>query len=70
MHHNNEFFGNDLVGEVDLGVLEDEDDDRPAVAFDEEGFQLDRDEGEAVGSLFEIDDLAKTFSLKLKIVGV
>ncbi|KAL2495761.1 Topoisomerase II-associated protein PAT1 [Forsythia ovata] len=63
-----EFFGNDLVDEVDLGGLEDEEDDLPAVASDEEGFQLDRDEVEAMGSLSEIDDLAHTFSKLNKVV--
>ncbi|CAI9756755.1 unnamed protein product [Fraxinus pennsylvanica] len=63
-----EFFGNDLVEEVDLGGLEDEGDDLPGVAFDEEGFQLDGDEGEAMGSLSEIDDLANTFSKLNKVV--
>ncbi|CAL5341498.1 unnamed protein product [Camellia sinensis] len=56
------FFGNDSVQEVELGGLEDEEDDFQPVGLDEEDYQLDRDEGEDLGSLSEIDDLASTFS--------
>ncbi|XP_059277394.1 protein PAT1 homolog isoform X3 [Lycium ferocissimum] len=38
------FFGNDVVEEVELGGLEDEEDDLPQVGFDDEEFQLDREE--------------------------
>ncbi|KAF5948964.1 hypothetical protein HYC85_014921 [Camellia sinensis] len=54
------FFGNDSVQEVELGGLEDEEDDFQPVGLDEEDYQLDRDEGEDLGSLSEIDDLAST----------
>lgn len=55
------FFGGDVVEEVELGGLEDEE-DLPPVVFDDEEYQLDREEGEAVGSLSEIHDLSSTFS--------
>ncbi|XP_060209018.1 protein PAT1 homolog isoform X3 [Lycium barbarum] len=38
------FFGNDVVEEVELGGLEDEEDDLPPVGFDDEEFQLEREE--------------------------
>ncbi|KAJ8568406.1 hypothetical protein K7X08_027939 [Anisodus acutangulus] len=56
------FFGNDVVEEVELGGLEDEEDGLPSVGFDDEEYQLGREEGEALGSLSEIDDLSSTFS--------
>lgn len=40
-----EFFGNDVVEEVELGGLEDEEDDLAPVGFEEEEFQF---EGEQV----------------------
>lgn len=54
------FFGKDVVEEVELGGLEDE--DLPVAGFDEEEFLLDREEGEVLRSLSDIDDLASTFS--------
>ena len=46
------FFGNDVVEEVELGGLEDEEDDSlPPVGFDDEEYQLGREEGGAFGSL-------------------
>ncbi|KAM3248344.1 protein PAT1 isoform X1 [Capsicum annuum] len=56
------FFGNDVVEEVELGGLEDEEDGLPPAAFDDEEYQLGQEEGEALGSLSEIDDLSGTFS--------
>ncbi|KAH0773959.1 hypothetical protein KY290_011096 [Solanum tuberosum] len=56
------FFGNDVVEEVELGGLEDEEDVLPPVGFDDEEYQLGREEGGALGSLSEIDDLSSTFS--------
>ncbi|PHT30649.1 hypothetical protein CQW23_29759 [Capsicum baccatum] len=56
------FFGNDVVEEVELGGLEDEEDGLPPAAFDDEEYQLGQEEGEALGSLSEIDDLSSTFS--------
>lgn len=38
------FFGNDAVEEVELGGLEDEEDDFPPVGLDDEGYPLDREE--------------------------
>lgn len=39
------FFGNDVVEEVELGGLEDEEDDSfPPVGFDDEEYQLGREE--------------------------
>ncbi|KAA8527156.1 hypothetical protein F0562_008615 [Nyssa sinensis] len=61
------FFGNDVVEEVELGGLEDEEDDFSA-EFDNEGYQLDREEGEVLGSLSEIDDLSSTFLKLNKVV--
>lgn len=38
------FFGKDVVEEVELGGLEDEEQDLPVAGFDEEEFLLDREE--------------------------
>ncbi|KAL7217566.1 hypothetical protein ACSBR2_010929 [Camellia fascicularis] len=62
------FFGNQVGEEVELGGLEDEEDDFPPVGYNEEEFLLDREEGEVLGSLSEIDDLASTFSKLNKVV--
>uniref|UniRef100_A0A5B7AWJ2 Uncharacterized protein n=1 Tax=Davidia involucrata TaxID=16924 RepID=A0A5B7AWJ2_DAVIN len=62
------FFGNDAAEEVELGGLEDEEDDFPVVGFDNEEYQLDREEGEVLGSLSEIDDLSNTFLKLNKVV--
>ncbi|KAJ9562736.1 hypothetical protein OSB04_007896 [Centaurea solstitialis] len=52
------FFGNEVLEEVELGGLEDEEEDLPASKFEEEEFQLEPEEG-----VFPvIDDLATTFS--------
>ncbi|KAL3637583.1 hypothetical protein CASFOL_018751 [Castilleja foliolosa] len=56
------FFGGDAVEEVDLGGLEDEEDDLAPVGFEEEEFQLDKEEGDVLGPLSDIDDLSSTFS--------
>ncbi|XP_010243929.1 PREDICTED: protein PAT1 homolog 1-like [Nelumbo nucifera] len=59
------FFGKDVMEEVELGGLEDEDDGVPLIGFDGDEYALsDREElqGEGVGSLSDIDDLASTFS--------
>ncbi|CAN4096885.1 unnamed protein product [Withania somnifera] len=55
------FFGNDVVEEVELGGLEDEEDSLPPVEFDDEVYQLGQEEGEALGSLSEIDDFSSTY---------
>ncbi|KAB1216006.1 hypothetical protein CJ030_MR4G024559 [Morella rubra] len=56
------FFGKDVVEEVELGGLEDEELSLPAVGTDEEEFLYNREEGEDLRSLSDIDDLASTFS--------
>ncbi|GFS45289.1 hypothetical protein Acr_00g0095230 [Actinidia rufa] len=56
------FFGNDSVEEVELGGLEDEEDEFPPVGFVDEQNLLEREEGKVLGSFSEIDDLAGTFS--------
>ncbi|KAL3614868.1 hypothetical protein CASFOL_040529 [Castilleja foliolosa] len=61
-----EFFGGDAVKEVELGGLEDEEDDVAPVGF-EDKFQLDKEEGDLVGGLSEIDDLSSTFSKLNKV---
>ncbi|KAG8365223.1 hypothetical protein BUALT_Bualt18G0082000 [Buddleja alternifolia] len=62
------FFGNDVVEEVELGGLEDEEDDLAPVGLEEEEFQLEREEGDALRSLSEVDDLSSTFSKLNKVV--
>ncbi|CAI9760336.1 unnamed protein product [Fraxinus pennsylvanica] len=56
------FFDNNVVEEVELGGLEDEEGDLLPVELEDEEFLLDREEGEALDSFSEIDDLASTFS--------
>lgn len=55
------FFGNDVVEEVELGGLEDEEDDVAPAGFEEE-FGFEGEQGEGLGSLSEIDDLSRSFS--------
>ncbi|XP_065865301.1 protein PAT1 homolog isoform X2 [Euphorbia lathyris] len=62
------FFGKDLVGEVELGGLDDEEEDVPAADFDEEEFVFRRQEGGFARSLSDVDDLASTFSKLNKVV--
>ncbi|OVA20978.1 hypothetical protein BVC80_8831g27 [Macleaya cordata] len=63
------FFGKDVVEEVELGGLEDDDGDMPLVGFDDAEYRMsDREEGEGLGSLSDIDDLASTFSKLNKVV--
>lgn len=61
------FFGNDVVEEVELGGLENEEEDIPAVGIDED-YQLDQEEGDGLGSFSDVDDLASTFSKLNKAV--
>ncbi|KAE8681153.1 obg-like ATPase 1-like isoform X1 [Hibiscus syriacus] len=56
------FFGKDVLEEVELGGLDEEEEELPAVGLDDEEFLFDRDEGEVLRSLSDIDDLANTFS--------
>ncbi|KAI6690212.1 hypothetical protein NL676_027040 [Syzygium grande] len=62
------FFGNDVLEEVELGGLEDEEEDLPPTGLDEEEFLYDKEEGEDLRSLSEIDDLASTFLKLNKVV--
>lgn len=62
------FFGNDVLEEVELGGLEDEEEDLPPAGLEEEEFLYDKEEGEDLRSLSEIDDLASTFSKINKVV--
>ncbi|KAG5235728.1 protein PAT1 [Salix suchowensis] len=62
------FFGKDLVEEVELGGLEDGEEDLPVVDLEEEEFFFDRQEGEVLRSLSDVDDLASTFSELNKVV--
>uniref|UniRef100_A0A2P2JQ87 Uncharacterized protein MANES_14G015900 n=1 Tax=Rhizophora mucronata TaxID=61149 RepID=A0A2P2JQ87_RHIMU len=68
------FFGKDLVEEVELGGLEDEEEDLPPVDFEveeeeeEEEFLFDRQEGQVLGAHSDVDDLASTFSKLNKVV--
>eukprot|EP00268_Persea_americana_P015936 TRINITY_DN1754_c0_g1_i3.p1 TRINITY_DN1754_c0_g1~~TRINITY_DN1754_c0_g1_i3.p1 ORF type:complete len:827 (-),score=166.78 TRINITY_DN1754_c0_g1_i3:1093-3573(-) len=63
------FFGDNVLEEVELGGLEDDDNDVGFVGLnnDENRFSSlgDREEGEGLGSLSDVDDLTNTFS-KLK----
>ncbi|KAK8706423.1 hypothetical protein V6N13_049990 [Hibiscus sabdariffa] len=56
------FFGKDVLEEVELGGLDDDEEDLPAAGLDEEEFLFDREEGEILRSLSDTDDLANTFS--------
>ncbi|XP_040988781.1 protein PAT1 homolog isoform X1 [Juglans microcarpa x Juglans regia] len=62
------FFGKDVVEEVELGGLEEEEVGLPTVGIDEEEFLYNREEGENLQSLSDIDDLASTFSKLNKVV--
>ncbi|KAK1367228.1 Obg-like ATPase 1-like [Heracleum sosnowskyi] len=68
------FFGKDVVEEVELGGLEDEEEDEieyvPAVGVDDEVPQLDGDEGSVLGSFSEVDGLAVAFRKLNKAVSV
>lgn len=58
------FFGNDVVEEVELGGLEDEEDDAAPVGLEEEEFQLEVEQGDAL----EIDGLSRSFLKLNKVV--
>ncbi|GAA0174324.1 hypothetical protein LIER_41698 [Lithospermum erythrorhizon] len=55
------FFSNDVVEEVELGGLDEEEEDIPP-AFEDEIYQLGRDKDEGDSSLLDIDDFSNTFS--------
>ncbi|XP_031376539.1 protein PAT1 homolog isoform X1 [Punica granatum] len=63
-----EFFGNDVVEEVELGGLEEDEDNILAAGLDDEEFLHNKEEGEVLRSLSDIDDLASTFSKLNKVV--
>ncbi|KAK9070631.1 hypothetical protein SSX86_011033 [Deinandra increscens subsp. villosa] len=52
------FFGNEVLEEVELGGLENDEDDLPAAKFEDEEYMLEQEEGVFPG----IDDLSSTFS--------
>ncbi|CAI0555578.1 unnamed protein product [Linum tenue] len=56
------FFGKDLVEEVELGGLDEEEEEPAPAEFDEEEFIFDRQEGDGLGTLSDIDDLSSAFS--------
>ncbi|KAL0298066.1 UNVERIFIED_CONTAM: protein PAT11, partial [Sesamum angustifolium] len=69
------FFGKGVVDEVELGGLEDEDEDVPVIGGkfggeDElnEYHLFDKDEGSGLGSLSDMDDLATTFAKLNRVV--
>ncbi|GER56969.1 hypothetical protein STAS_34740 [Striga asiatica] len=64
-----EFFGGDVVDEVELGGLDDEEDDPTPVGFEEEEFQFGKEEEDVLGPLSEIDDLSCTFSKLNTVAG-
>lgn len=64
-----DFFGKDVVEEVELGGLEDEDESALLVGFEDEEYRIsDREEDEGLASLSDIDDLASTFAKLNKTV--
>ncbi|GKV45331.1 hypothetical protein SLEP1_g52434 [Rubroshorea leprosula] len=56
------FFGKDFVEEVELGGLEDEEEDLHVAELHEEEFLFEREEGEVSRSLSDVDDLTSSFS--------
>ncbi|EPS71566.1 hypothetical protein M569_03194, partial [Genlisea aurea] len=56
------FFGGDPLGDVELGGLEDEDDDIAPAEYEEEQFCLDKEEGELLESLSEVDEISSSLS--------
>lgn len=58
-----EFFGRNVLQEVELGGLEDNEDNGPAFGpADDEYHLFDKEEGVGLGSLADVDDLATTFA--------
>ncbi|KAL1810884.1 hypothetical protein DCAR_0622986 [Daucus carota subsp. sativus] len=63
------FFGQDGAEDVELGGLEDEVNDVPALGFGDDEYHLfDKEEGSVIGSLSDVDDLATTFSKLNRVV--
>ncbi|XP_009377953.2 protein PAT1 homolog 1-like isoform X1 [Pyrus x bretschneideri] len=64
-----EFFGQNLVDEVELGGLDDVEDRKPLFGpVDNEYHLFDKEEGLGLGSLSDVDDLASTFAKLNKVV--
>ncbi|XP_059449555.1 protein PAT1 homolog 2-like [Corylus avellana] len=63
-----EFFGQNVVGEVELGGLEEEGKGPAFGPADDEYHLFDRDEGVGIGSLSDVDDLATTFAKLNRVV--
>lgn len=63
-----EFFGQNVVQEVELGGLEDGDNGPAFGPADDEYHLFDREEGAGVGSLSDVDDLATTFAKLNRVV--
>ncbi|PON32822.1 UDP-glucose 4-epimerase [Parasponia andersonii] len=64
-----EFFGQNVVDEVELGGLEEEkDDNTPFGSADNEYHLFEREESAGLGSLSDMDDLASTFAKLNKVV--
>ncbi|ONK65739.1 uncharacterized protein A4U43_C06F430 [Asparagus officinalis] len=62
-----EFFGKDVLEEVELGGLEDDGDDTGLVENGDKEYPFfaikeEKEEGEGIGLLSEVDDLSRTFS--------
>nr|XP_023899164.1 protein PAT1 homolog 2-like [Quercus suber]POE52425.1 protein pat1 like 1 [Quercus suber] len=64
-----EFFGRNVLQEVELGGLEDNEDNGPAFGpADDEYHLFDKEEGVGLGSLSDVDDLATTFAKLNRVV--
>ncbi|GMY09554.1 protein PAT1 homolog 1-like [Fagus crenata] len=64
-----EFFGKNVLQEVELGGLEDNEDNGPAFGpADDEYHLFDKEEGVGFGSLSDVDDLATTFAKLNRVV--
>ncbi|KAL5581629.1 hypothetical protein UlMin_014071 [Ulmus minor] len=64
-----EFFGQNVVNEVELGGLEEEEEDIPLFGpADNEYHLFEKEESATLGSLSDIDDLATTFAKLNKVV--
>ncbi|XP_062151959.1 protein PAT1 homolog 2-like [Alnus glutinosa] len=63
-----EFFGQNVLEEVELGGLEEEGNGPAFGPADDEYHLFDRDEGAGIGSLSEVDDLATTFAKLNRVV--
>lgn len=63
------FFGQDAMEEVELGGMEDEENEVPVTRYGDDEYHLfDREEGSVAGSLSDIDDLTSTFSKLNRVV--